>query len=184
MNPAATRPRSFLIPALIFLTLILGWRGCNQYLAWTRLRIDMRKALGVSRGEEAKHIRAATFMGLPPAPPEILEKLQAAPRQKVTKLMTDHFSIMAANEDFHIMEDRALALRIRAMDLATTLGLIKEIRADLETVARKSAEAILRYAPPTPEDDETTSVARIRDLRFRNRAIQLNQAAQAHLALP
>jgi hypothetical protein len=91
---------------------------------------------------------------------------------------------MAESKDWHILDDRTVLRRIRALDLATTLG-VTSIRPLVEEIARKCADGANHYSYLPPDnssaDQPTTGIAIIRDRQFRDNARRLEQAARKFL---
>jgi hypothetical protein len=156
----------------------------QHHFTESAIRLDLRHALGVEKGDDGFKPRAAVAYPLKPAPPESLERLAQAPRATVEKLLQDHFQAMTEQRDWHILDERAILRRIRALDLATTLG-ITSIRPLVEEIAQKSADGANHYSYLPPDtssvDQPTTGLAVIRDRQFRDNARRLEQAARKYL---
>jgi hypothetical protein len=165
------------MPLLVVVGLVLVLRS---HFLEARIRLELRQAMGVTKGDDGYKPHASFGYELTPTPPEVLTRLQRAPRESVERLMLSHFESLASEEDWHIMDDRTTLRRLRVLDLATSLGVVSIIRPQLEEIQRRASVGAAQYRnlmDSRPQmTGETTGVAVLRDQKFRNNALSVERA--------
>jgi hypothetical protein len=184
-QPVANTPNPWVRWGIVAIIGVGAYLGAQSYFADSALRIDMRHAMGVDKGDDGFKPRAFAVSELPPAPPELIEKLKTENPKRVQALMIEHFDSMVTSRDWHVMDDRAVQRRIRALDLATTLGLVKAVEKEVRQIAEHAATGAKHYAnDPAVTAESTTGtlpLSQLRDRQYYRNAVRLREAAERTL---